>query len=220
MEPACLEAEHRPAGVAQREDEPLLEVVVSVLAGEAGGADLLGREALLAGAAREAAAADREPEAELAAHRLAEPAPGQIVAGEGAGRRVPEVALVEDGGVLEQREEPLAAVAPGVVGGRRVLVLGDDPGAPGQPFDRADEVERLRVADEADHVAALVAAVAVVELVDRVHREARCPLLVERAAADEPRAGLPQRRALLDDRNEVHALAHGLDGAVLDPRHG
>jgi hypothetical protein len=89
----------------------------------------------------------------------------------------------------------------------------------GEPFDRSDEVEALRVAYKPDHVAALATAEAVVELLDGVHRKARRPLFVERAAADQARARLAQRRPLLDDGDEIGALAHGLNARVLDPGH-
>ena len=112
-----------------------------------------------------------------------------------------------------------AAVALRSLLGRDVLVLELDPKAIREPFDRAGEVEPLRVPDELDHVAALVAAEAVVEAEARVDREAWRALLVERAAADEAGALLAQRRALLDDRDEVGRSLDRLDRVVLDPGH-
>ena len=166
--------------------------------------------------ASSAAAAEREPEPELAADLLAEPAPGQVVAGERAGlasprgsarRRTAASSSSASSRLRRSRAaRPRRARPPRTRAGSRARSR--------EPLDRADEVEPLRLADEADHVAALVAAVAVVELVDRVDREARRALLVERAAADEagartceaasaprrrrrsPRSGVPPRRCV------------------------
>ncbi len=219
VEAACLEAQHTAARVGEREDEAPLEVVSPATAGEPGGLELLGRVALLACLAGERRPAQGEPEPELAADLLAQPAAGEVVAGEAPGGGIPQVALVEARRVVEQREQPLAPRASRVLARGALLVLDRDPEPVGEPLHRPDEVEALGVLDEPDHVAALVTAVAVVELVDGVDREARGLLLVERAAAGEARAGLAERRALLDDGDEVGALAHRLDGRVLDARH-
>src|SRR5437764_1915387 len=102
-----------------------------------------------------------------------------------------------------------------VVDRRALLVLERNPEAVGEPLDGRREVEPLGLLDEADHVAALAAAEAVEELLDRVDGKARRALLVERAAPSEARAGLPQRRALLDDGDEVCTLPDRLDARVL-----
>ena len=219
VQPPRLEADDAAARVGEREDEPALEVVAAALARQAGGAQLVGGEPLLRRLARERVAAEREAEPELAADLLAEAAPGEVVARERAGLRVPEVALVERGRLVEQRVEPVAPAPSRVVGRARVLVLRLDVEAVGEPLDRAGEVEALRVADERDRVAARAAAEAVVEALHRVDREARRALLVERAAAGHAPADLAQRRAVLDDRDEVGRLLDGLDGRVLEACH-
>ena len=164
-------------------------------------------------------AARRQPEPELAADLLAEPAPGEVLAHRLARGGLPEVALVEARRLLEQREQPLAPLALGVLARRLVLVLQLDAEPLGEPLDRAREVEVLRLADERDRVALRAAAEAVVELVDRVHREARRPLLVEGAAGRPARAGLAQLRPPTDQLDHVDGPAHGLHGRVFDARH-
>src|SRR5439155_4183289 len=156
---------------------------------------------------------------ELAAALLAEPALRKVRAHRLAGRRVPEIALVERCRLLQQREEPLAVAALSVLTRRGVVIVERDAEAVGEPLDRAREVEVLGLLDERDEVAALAAAEAVVELVDRVDREARRPLLVERAAADEAPARLAQLRPRRDELDEVGGRLDRLDGGVLDPRH-
>ena len=200
VQPARLEAEDGPVRVREREHEPLLEVVVAVLAREPGRADLLGREALLAGAAaRDGCRRSRarggtrgSPPRRARARRGSRARTSRRASPRGSARRRPRRPRAARGAAC-------GGCASRRLRARRPRTRGRSRRAR-QPFDRADEVESLRVADEADHVAALVAAVAVVELVHRVDREARRPLLVERAAADEPRARFPKRRALLDDR--------------------
>ena len=117
--------------------------------------------------ARQHRAARREPEPELPADLLAEPAPGEVRPRRLAARRLPEVALVERGRLLEQREQPLAPRRAGVGLRRRLLVLERDAVALGEPLDRADEVEPSVSCTKRDQVAALAAAEAVEELVGR-----------------------------------------------------
>ena len=199
---ARLEADDPAARVGEREHQPLREVVVSARVREPGAAQLVGGEALLARLLREPGAR-REAEAELAADLLAEAAALEVRAHRDAGRGLPEVALVERRGLVEHGVEPVAALARLLLLRRGLLVLERDAEPLRQPLDRAGEVEVLGLADERDHVAALAAAEAVVELVGRVDREARRPLLVERAAARVARAGLAQRRAAGDDLDHV-----------------
>ena len=71
VEAPRLEAQHAPARVGEREDEPPLEVVAAAPPGEAGGLQLVCGVALLARLPPERGAADREPEPELAAHLFA-----------------------------------------------------------------------------------------------------------------------------------------------------
>ena len=111
------------------------------------------------------ARARRETEPELAADRLAEPAALEVVAHGHSGRRLPEVALVERGRLVEHRVQPVAPLPRLLLLRRRLLVLERDAEPLRQPLDRLGEVEVLRLADERDHVAALAAAEAVVELV-------------------------------------------------------
>src|SRR5262249_48415266 len=138
----------------------------------------------------QARGARSEAEAELAADLWAERTAFEIGARRCAIVAVPEAALVVRGGLLEQCELLIAGAAPRLLGRRGLFVLEGNPEALGEPLDRADEVDALGLLDERDHVAALAAAETVVEPVDRVHGEARCALLVEGAAADEPAAGL------------------------------
>jgi len=109
--------------------------------------------------------------------------------------------------------------AGGVALRRGLLVLQRHSETLGQPLDRLREVELLRLADKADDVAPGAAAEAVVELVLRVDREARRPLVVERAEPGEAGAGLAQLRARLDDLDHVGRLDGLANGCVLDPRH-
>ena len=215
---ARLEADDPPARVGEREHQPLREVVVAARVRQPGAAQLVGREALLARLLREAGAR-REAEAELAADGLAEAAALEVGAHGYAGRRLPEVALVERGRLVEHGVEPVAALARLLLLRRGLLVLERDAEPLRQPLDGAGEVEVLRLADEGDHVAALAAAEAVVELVGRVDREARRPLLVERAAAGVARAGLAQRRPAGDDLDHVGCRDDLSDRRLLDPRH-
>ena len=207
---ARLEADDPAASVGEREHQPRREVVVSTRVREAGALQLLAREALLLRLGRETAPR-REPEPELPADGLAEAAALEVRAHRRAGGRLPQVPLVERGGLVEHGVEPVAPLARLLELRRGLLVLERDAEALREPLDGAGEVEALGLAHERDHVAALAAAEAVVELVGRVDREARRPLLVERAAAGVPRARLPQRGPAGDDLDHVgrrHDLAH------------
>src|SRR5207247_11381410 len=101
----------------------------------------------------------------LAADVLAEPASHQVVTGERAGLRVPEVALVERGCRVEQLEQPFAAAASRILLRARLLVLELAVEAVSQPLDSAGEVELLRFAHERDQVALSAATEAGVALV-------------------------------------------------------
>src|SRR6185437_3384875 len=180
---------------------------------------LVGAEALFARFAGEQAPVGCEPEPELAAHRLAEAAAGEVVARERAGRRFPEQALVERGRLVEQVVQPPAAVAPRVLRRRGLVVLDRDAEAVGEPLHGACKVEPLRLLHEGEGIAALAAAKAVVVALHGVDGEAGRALLVERAPAGELAAGLPERRALLDHPHEVGRLPDGFEGRVRDPGH-
>ena len=218
MQSSSLEADDASARIGQREEQAALEVVVA-LPGETCLAQLLSGETLLVRLAREQPALGREAETELATDLLAEAAAREVVARERARRRVPQHPLVEGRGLVEELVEALAAETLRVFPRRRLLVFERDAEALGKPLDRSREVEALRLPDEAEEVAALAAAEAVVQPLTRVDREARRPLLVERAATGQMAARLAQRGALLDDGDEVCALTHRLDARVLDPSH-
>ena len=110
----CLEADHAAARVGEREEEAAAEVVVAAAADEPGSRELGPGEALLLRLAGQRRRERREPEPELPARLLAEPAPRQILPCGSARLRVPEVALVERGGLLEQGVEPVAPLPVGV----------------------------------------------------------------------------------------------------------
>ena len=130
------------------------------------------------------------------------------------------MALEEGGGLVEHGVEPLATLARLVGLRRALLVLDLDPEPLREPLDRADEVEPLRLAHEGDDVAALAAAEAVVEVEVGIDREARRPLLVERAATHVARArALAERGSLADDVDDVRGVDHVANALVLDPRH-
>ena len=163
---------------------------------------------------------EREPEPVLATDLFGETAAGEIVTGKRAGLRVPEVALVERRRGLEQlvgdaRAGGAARPAAAIVSSYSIWTLKRSA----SHSIALGEVELLGLPDERDHVALRPAAEAVVELVHGVDREARRPLLVERAAAHVARAGLAQLSALGDDGDHVRCGLDLLDGCVLDPGH-
>ena len=159
------------------------------------------------------------PSRNCAADLLAEAAALEVRARRLAARRFPEVALVERGRLLEQREQPLALPALAILLRRALLVLQRHVEPVGQELDRTDEVQVLLLLDERDRVAALAAAEALERASVGRHAEARRLLVVERAQPDEARAGLPQSRVALDERDDVGGRLDGFDGLVLDPRH-
>ena len=214
----CLEADHAPARVGEREHQPRREVVVATGVGQARGAQLVAREALLLRLAGEAGAR-REAEPELAADLLAQPAAREVRAHRLTGGGIPQVALVERRRLVEQRMQPVTPLSRCLDLRRALLVLERDPEALREPLDRADEVDALRLPHERDHVAALAAAEAVIELVHRVDGEAGRPLLVEGAATAVARTGLAQGRAPAHHLDHVGGGDDGANGVVLDPRH-
>src|SRR6266511_2068507 len=209
---ARLETKHAAASIGERKQQPSGEIVVAAPVHEAGRDELFASEAAAERFTHERRAAERESESVLAAHFFAEPAPREVVASKRACLRVPEIALVERGGCVEEFEQAFAVAATGVLLRRRLLVLDLDVEAVGKPLDRAGEVKLLRVAHERDQVPLRAAAEAVVELVRRVDREARRPFLVERATAEIARPGLAQLRSRGDDRDHVGCNLDFLDG--------
>ena len=161
----------------------------------------------------------RQAEPELAADRLAEAPTGEVRPHRLARGRLPQVALVEGSRLLQHRVQPVSATARLLDVRRQLLVFERDPETLRKPLDGLGEIELLELADEADRVAALAAAEAVEQLVDRVHREARRPLVVERATAGEARARPLERGVLRDEIDHVRRRAHLCDRGVLDPRH-
>ncbi len=213
------EAEHPSASVGQREDEAPGVVVVAAPIDETCRHELVLREALRPCLLGQDGAAGRETESVLAAHLLLEPPPGQVLAGRSAGAGVPEVALVEDRGLLQQGEKAGTSLALRLGLRRRFLVGERDSVALGQPFDRAHEVEPLGLLDERDQVALHAAPEAVEELVGRVHREAWRPLLVKGAASCPARADLPELGAGAHDLDHVRRRLDLVDRALGDYRH-
>src|SRR5207245_2597034 len=116
------------------------------------------RVALRDRAPRERRLARGEPEPELAADLLAAAAPREVRARLRGSLGLPEVALVEAGGPLEQRVEALSVSALPVLLGRPLLVVELHVEAIGEPLDRADEVDPLVLLHERDRVASLAAA--------------------------------------------------------------
>ena len=214
-----LEAEDAAAGVGEREDQPLGEVVAAPAVDEARREQLLDGESLRPSGPPQRRATEREPEPELAADLLPETAPGQVVARAAARRGRPEIVLVERRRADEQLEQALSPTALGVLAGRRLLVLEHDVEAVGERLDRPDEVQLLRLLDEADRVAARAAAEAVVGPLRGTDREARRPLLVKRAAPHVPGARFSELRTGRHHFDDAGRRLHGVDGRLLDSRH-
>src|SRR5207249_6388908 len=140
-----------------------------------------------------------EAEPKLGTNLLVEPAVGEVGARRLTPLRLPERAFVEDGGLLEQRVEPIASAALRVGLRRELLVLERNVEPVGEPLDRADEIEPIRLLDERDGIAADAAAEAVVRALFRQDGERRRLLLVERAEARVSAAHLPQPRPRLHE---------------------
>src|SRR5205823_3544552 len=121
--------------------------------------ELLARKALLSSLLREPTAG--EPEPELATGILGETSRRQVLL-DRFPRLRPEHPLVERRGLVEQRIQPLLALALRIRLRRRLLVLERHVEAVAEPLDRTDEVEPLGLAHERDRVAAHPAAEAVV----------------------------------------------------------
>src|SRR5207247_5418401 len=98
-------------------------------------------------------AAGGAPEPRRSASLLAQPATREVVTGQRAGLRLPEVPLVERRGRVEQLEQPLAATPPRILPRRALLPLELDVEALGEPRHGVGEVEVLRLAHELDRVA-------------------------------------------------------------------
>jgi hypothetical protein len=187
---------------------------------QAGAPQLVAREPTLERLRCEAVPG-REPEPELPRDVLSEATLFEVRPHGPAAVALPQQPLEVGRRLLEERVEALAVLSLRVDPRGRLLVLDPDAEALRQPFHGADEVDALRFADEGDHVTAAAAAEAVVELLERVDREARRPLLVERAAPREPLARrAPERSACGDDLDDVRRRDHVAHRVILDPRHG
>ena len=198
---ARLEPAHAPARVGQREEQAPVEVVVAAAVGEPGCAQLLRGESLLPRFPRERRAAGREPEPVLAADLLAETAALEVRARRLTARRLPEVALVERGRLLEQREQPLAP--PTLRGPAPGELSSYSSGTLNRSASNSIAPTKSRFScllDERDRVPALAATEALEGASVRRDREAWRLLLVERAQAGETRAGLAQPRVTPDER--------------------
>ena len=200
---ARLEADDPAARVGEREHQPLREVVVPARVRQPGGAQLVGREALLPRLRGErrppargrAGTRGRSPRRARGSRGTRAPAHRRPSPRGGARRTLPPGRA--------RRAAARAACRASSSRGEVSSYSSVTRNRSASHSTRLGEVEVLRLAHERDHVAALAAAEAVVELVDRVDREARRPLLVERAAARVAGAGAAERRAAGDDLDHV-----------------
>ena len=215
----------RPAGVGDGERDAALEEVLGRAAAhprQAGLDQLVAREALPQGPAREhRSPARREAHAEAAQQRLVEAPSEQVLAGGGGLVGAPQVGGVEAGGALQQVGAPVGGGAGRLLLGARPLVAQRHPEALGQRLDRLGEgAGALALAHPVDGVARGPAAEAVVRaVVRRDDRERRGPLLVERAPPDPPTAPAHELDLPPDQLHQVGRLAHRLDALGIDQRH-
>jgi hypothetical protein len=220
------EPQHPAALVAQREHDPAAEAIDHPAAVAARLRQPAPQQLLLRvpGAPRRlhhpVERGGREPDAVLAQRALLQPAPGEVRAGRRGLAALPQHADVVGGGALQQRQQPVGALAAGRR--RRVLGLALElhPVAVGERLQRAREVEPLGLHHEREDIAPRAAAEAVVELLHRVDPERRRPLVVERTEPLEPlRARPPQLGAGPDQLLEVDRVADALPGVLCVPRH-
>ena len=108
---AGLEAEHTSTRIGEWKEKPPREVVVAAAVREAGREQLVPRKATPEGLARKGRPPERKPEPVFATDVLAQSTAREIVPRRRPRLRVPEVALVERGGRVEQLEQPLAPAA-------------------------------------------------------------------------------------------------------------
>src|SRR5204863_3177637 len=196
---ARAESEDAPAVVGQLEDDPAAEAIVqaALALGPLGQPGVVGLAIGVARAARRpqhaVVRARRVTNAELAQRLLLQPPAGEIFPRVARLVGLPQVALVESAGALEQLVEPLAQLPP--LGRTRSLLLALqlDAVAVGEVLQRTDEVQALGLLYEGEHVAARPAAEAVVDLLDGIGAEGWRALLMEGAQPLEAvRAGPPQ----------------------------
>src|SRR5205085_7389707 len=139
------------------------EVVVAASVDQARAEQLVLGEAALSRLLGQRAPAGREPEPVLAAHGVRQPATLEIRARRLSPGGVPQIPLVERGGLVEDLEQTLAPL-PRTVRLRGALLVLERHAEPlRQPLDRAGEVEVLALLDERNDVAADPAAEAVVQ---------------------------------------------------------
>ncbi len=145
----------------------------------------------------------------------AEPPGGDGALGEAAlcqirARRLPvgrlgEDALVEGGGEIERRAEPIALLTPlGPVERER------HPCPLREHAKRFREAHSLPLHEPGEHVAADATPEAMKGLPRRAHHEARRVFLVEGAPRLEVRPRPLERKRFLDERGNIYALFHGI----------
>ena len=220
------EAHGGPRDVADRPHEAPAEAVVDAarpLGGQPRGLDLLVRVAPRAQVPDQGVpAAGGVAHAEVGAHRLGEPAPGQELAalrGLGGG----ELGLVE---LLRDPvgvdEAPAPARLLGAHAGAPLLVVEGDPRLRGQRLDGLGEGQVVDLLDETDDVAALPAPEAVEHPHGGAHVEGGRPLVVEGAQAlERADPGGLERDVVADDVLDPGSVAHCFDVVfAYEPGHG
>ena len=211
-----------PGQVVDRERdppaEPVADVALLILQGEARLDEQLRRERLDEPAEQEVRVPRRVPDLELGRHLTVDAAGLEVGAGllPFLGFQERPVVQLERGLVRADQRLALGRHAP--FGGRVALVAERDPRVLGETFDRLGELEVFDIAQEPDRVPALAAAEAVVEALRGRDAERRRLLRVERTEPDEPVvARLLEREVAGDELDDVGALADGRDVLVPDP---
>ena len=206
-EVAAAETDRSAIRVADREDDPLAEPVVSAATArshrhEADLGELLRPDVplLFELAGHRVPAARRPADLEAGDGLVGEAADAEVVERWLAELRARQDDVVEGNGALEN----LAQAGPaGVVTGRPLVDL--DAGLRGQGLERLGKADAVTLHDEAEDVTTQTAAEALPALPRRSHDEARSLLAMERAQALEGRAGLPQLDRLADDVRDLEA---------------
>ncbi len=215
---ARAETAHAPARVCRGEHDAAAEAVNQLIGtgllapAEVGGQDLIGAVARLAGRGHDPIPGVRRvADTELTQDLLVEAPLLQVVAGRLRLPRLPQKSLVEGGGPVEQRVQPLAPLAACRSLRRLVLGLELDAETVRQRLERALEVEPLGEHHEGERVAGLRTAEAVVVLLVGAHVERRRALVMERAAAEVAVDAAPRQLHLrADERQHVDRVAHAV----------
>ena len=162
-----------------------------------------------------------EPDGEVLACRLVDPAGGEVFGGlRGLRRsRAAQMCGVERGCAIKRDEFARTTRAPRLDAGVLVLALKLDPGAAGEELERGGEVEPFLELGQAQHVSAGVAAEALEQLLARRDGERGGALVVKRTEADHPVvAGPPQLGVLTCELDEVGGVAYALLGFLGEAR--